>query len=149
MRSIDRHSGWLATALLCMIALAMLGCSRDGPKIVRISGRVTRGGRPVADLKVNFVPASGRPSWGFTDPDGRYTLHYTRDQDGACVGKHKVFVKYSPRPSDPGEEMKMLAGGFRTSPDIRAIEKRYGSQETTPLEFDIQEDRDDLDLALD
>ena len=149
MGSLGRRNKWVAMILLCMTAVVMLGCRRDGPKIVRVSGRVTRGGRPVANLKVNFIPASGRPSWGFTDPDGRYTLHYTRDRDGACVGKHKVFVKYSPRPSDPGEEMKMLAGGFKIPPDIKAIEQKYGNQETTPLEFDIQEDRDDLDLAFD
>ena len=149
MQSISKRNCCVLTALLAMITVGVLGCRQEGPKIVSVSGRVTRGGRPVKDLKVTFMPESGRPSWGYTDPDGRYTLHFSREQDGACVGKHKVFVKYDPRPSDPGEQMKWLEGGFKAPPDMKAIDQKYGNPETTPLEFDIQEDRDDLDLKLD
>ena len=149
MQSISKRNSCVATVLLAMITVAVLGCGQEGPKVVKVSGRVTRGGRPVKDLKVTFMPETGRPSWGYTDPDGRYTLHYTRDQDGACVGKHKVFVLYDPRPSDPDEEEEWALRGTPMSPDMKAVEDKYGSEETTPLEFDIQDDRDDLDLKLD
>ncbi len=148
MQSIGKRDCCVLMVLVSMIAVAVLGCGQKGPKIVSISGRATRGGRPVKDLKVTFMPDNGRPSWGFTDPDGRYTLHYTRDQDGACVGKHKVFVNYSPRPSDPDQEEKMSAGRFAVPADMQAINQKYGDLETTPLEFDIQEDQV-IDLKLD
>jgi hypothetical protein len=148
MQGISKRNSCVATVLFAMIAAAVLGCGQEGPKIVNVSGRATRGGRPVKDLKVTFMPESGRPSWGYTDPDGRYTLHYTRGRDGACVGKHRVFVKYDPRPSDPDEQEEWLAGGLKIPPDMKAIDKKYGDPETTPLEFDIQEDQV-IDLKLD
>ena len=134
--------------LASLVAVGIAGCGDRGPKVVKISGTVTRGGQPVKDLKLNFIPEKGRTSWGFTDPQGHYTLHYTRDQDGACVGKHKVFVRYEPRPSDPGAEVEMMEGRFEIPPDVKAIEEKYGDEATTPLEFDIQKSQT-IDLKLD
>jgi len=127
--------------LVSLLAVAVAGCGDRGPTVVKISGTVTRGGQPVKDLSINFIPEKGRTSWGFSDPEGHYTLHYTRDQDGACVGKHKVYVQYEPRPSDPGEEIEMMEGRFEIPPDVKAIVEKYGDLETTPLEFDIQKSR--------
>lgn len=148
MQTTPNRKSCLLTVSAAVLVLAIIGCGETGPKIVNVSGRVTRGGRPVKDLKVNFVPDTGRPSWGFTDPDGRYVLHYTRQEDGACVGKHKVFVKYDPRPTDPNQEMEMIAGRFAIPADMKAINQKYGDLETTPLEFDVQDDQI-IDLKLD
>ena len=134
--------------LVSLLAVAVAGCGDRGPTVVKISGTVTRGGQPVKDLSINFIPEKGRTSWGFSDPEGHYTLHYTRDQDGACVGKHKVFVSYDPRPSDPGEEFEMMEGRFEIPADIKAIEEKYGDEATTPLEFDIRKSQT-IDLQLD
>lgn len=130
-----------------LVLLALSGCGSDGPEIVSVSGTVTRGGNPVKNLTINFVPEGGRPSWATTAADGSYTLHYTRDQDGACVGKHKVWVTYDPPPADPGAEMARIEGHFDMPPDIQAILEKYG-KDTSPLEFDIQESQT-IDLKLD
>jgi hypothetical protein len=55
--------------------LASAGCGDpDAPEIARVTGTVTRGGKPVPNLVVNFMPAEGRPSWGITDDRGRYVV---------------------------------------------------------------------------
>lgn len=136
---------WAVLASLSIAALA--GCGGGGPKIVKISGTVTRGGSPVKDLTLNFIPEAGRPSWATTGPDGRYTLHYSRGRDGACVGKHKVWVTYDPPPADPAAEQARFEGRFDMPPDIKAILQKYG-KDSSPLEFDIQETRE-IDLKLD
>lgn len=148
MKALTLRSQLVLPVLVSLLAVAITGCGGGGPKVVEISGTVTRGGKPLKDFMINFQPQPGRPSWGLTDSEGRYTLHYTRDQDGACVGKHKVYVQYDPRPSDPGEEMEMIEGRFEIPPDVKAIVEKYGDLETTPLEFDIQESQT-IDLKLD
>lgn len=148
MKAITLRSRLFLTVLASLLAVAITGCGGGGPKVVEISGTVTRGGKPLKDFTLNFHPENGRTSWGVTDSEGRYTLHYTRDQDGACVGKHKVIVEYTPRPSDPGEEFEMMEGRFEIPPDVKAIEEKYGDLETTPLEFDIQKSQT-IDLELD
>ena len=125
----------------------MAGCGQNGPRVVRISGTVTRGGKPVANLHLNFLPDHGRPSWGVTDEAGRYTLHYDRSQDGAVTGTHTVFVAFRPR--DPGEEMAMQQGKIKMPQDLRAILAKYGKQETTPLKIKITEDGQVVNIPLD
>lgn len=134
----------VVTALLALATVA--GCGTRGPKIVKVYGTVTRGGQPVKDLTVHFVPERGRPSWGFTDPQGRYTLHYSRDVDGAVVGRHRVFVKYEPH--DPQTQYAIFQGRFEYPPDLKAIEEKYGNPETTPLVFELQ-DSQEINLKLD
>ncbi len=146
MKGKARRGGLRSIFSASVLAVVVAGCGGDGPKVVKITGTVTRGGQPVKDLVVNFVPETGRPSWGFTDPQGQYTLHYTKDQDGAVLGKHRVFVKYDPR--DPEINLAITEGRFQYPPDIRAIEQKYGNLETTPLEFDVQKAQV-IDLELD
>src|SRR5437588_12261353 len=96
---------WRSTSCCLLFLLCSLGfvpgCGPSGPQIMRVSGTVTRGGKPVEKLVVNFWPDHGRPSWGLTDREGRYTLHYDRDRDGAVPGLHKVWVQN--KPGTPGE----------------------------------------------
>jgi len=130
---------------VALAVVAVAGCSQ-GPDVVHISGTVTRGGEPVPNLIVNFQPEQGRPSWGFTDPQGHYTLHYTQDKDGAVVGHHRVYVNFQPR--DPEVQFAITQGTYGYPPGIKEIEQKYGDPETTPLEFDIQESRE-INLQLD
>jgi hypothetical protein len=84
--------GALCAALLVFAA----GCGEA--RIVPVSGRVTLGGRPVANAMVIFQPFSkernpGPGSQGKTDGDGRFTLQLmTGARKGALVGPHKVSI---------------------------------------------------------
>jgi hypothetical protein len=92
-----------------------------------------------------FHPEVGRPSWGFTDDKGHFTLEYTRDQDGALLGKHKVTVRAKP-PASAEEE---FSGRSSAPPDIAALRQKFGDAATTPLEVEIQKAVSDLEVKLD
>src|SRR5262245_33842470 len=115
-----------ACLFLIPVCVAMLaGCSNDGPTIVPVSGVVTRNGKPVPNVEVYFMPAHGRNSVGTADDQGRFTLGYTPDQDGAVVGEHTVFVAYNPA---------MTTGTRQATPaDLKPILDKYGSKEVSPI----------------
>src|SRR5579864_8836883 len=86
-----------------LLLLGLLpGCARDDHRVVHVTGVATHGGRPVANLFINFYPDYGRPSWAVSDSRGRFTLQYEKGQPGAVVGTHRVFVTFKPR--NPDEE---------------------------------------------
>jgi hypothetical protein len=136
-----RHS------LIVLVVCLMSGCGGGGPTVVPVSGVVMRDGKPVAHLHINFMPDAGRPSWGYSDEQGQFTLEYDREHKGAEVGKHKVFVKF--RPASPKEEMELLAGRRKYHPDQKAIEQKYGQLDSTPLEIEIKSSGQNVTLQLD
>lgn len=79
---------------------AAAGCSGDdGLPYGPVSGTVTVGGAPAADVFVTFSPESdslepGPGSSAFTDAEGRYSLAITSGtpRNGAIVGPHDVRI---------------------------------------------------------
>ena len=143
----SRSPRWSARALPAAAILLLLGggCGPAGPKVVPISGTATRGGQPVAGIELTFHPETGRPSWANTDGEGRFTLSYSRDRNGAVLGRHRVTVR-GQQPSSPEEE---LAGKIKHPPEVRAIVGRYGDVKETPLVIEITRGRSDLVVPLD
>jgi hypothetical protein len=135
---------FLVSALLALLAL---GCGGGGPRVVNVTGTVTRGGKPVEKLFLNFVPDNGRPSWGVTDAEGHYSLHYDRERDGAIVGSHRVWVQV--RPTSPTEEAALARGTLKIHPEIQQILSKYGKPNTSPLVVEVTGDNAVIDLALD
>jgi len=86
-----RYICWLAAIVL------VAGCSKSGPDLAPVSGRVTLDGQPVENADVTFQPEGSKsPSFGRTDKDGNYTLGYKKGVVGALVGKHAVQISTSP-----------------------------------------------------
>lgn len=123
------------------------GCGKDGPRVVKVTGTVTRAGKPVDKLMVNFYPDAGRPSWGITDKDGHYTLNYERGRDGAITGAHRVWVKV--QATTAKEEAAIASGAVSLHPQMSAILSKYGNEKTTPLRVEVKDDDQVIDLALD
>ena len=81
--------------LLAVPLLLAVGCSGPGFDFVPVSGRVTKNGQPLANVRVTFQPEGENPgpgSAGTTDADGRYTLvvssqQYQGDGAGALVAR--------------------------------------------------------------
>jgi hypothetical protein len=72
------------------------GCSRSGPEIAPVSGRVTLAGKPLEKADVVFQPESGKPpASGRTDADGHYELAYKRGVMGGPVGQNLVQIAVS------------------------------------------------------
>ena len=137
---------WTVLALVCL-SLCIPGCGSSGPRVVKVTGTVTRGGKPAERLVVNFEPQHGRPSWGVTDKDGRYSLNYEPGRDGAITGTHKVWVEI--RPASPKEEADLRNGVLQLHPEIKSILKKYGNFETTPLRVEVNQNNRVIDLQLD
>ena len=76
---------WLALAL---------GCGSGGPNVAPVEGKVTFGGKPLADATIRFEPAEGvlPPSVGKTDEEGKYELYYNKDVMGATIGEQIVRI---------------------------------------------------------
>ena len=97
----------LPLAALPLLAL-VAGCGGDGPTIVKVTGRLTYKGQPVTNAILQFQPEYGRQSWAQTDAEGRFKINYDRQQDGAVIGKHKVWVEI--RPTTPAEQEAAMLG---------------------------------------
>jgi hypothetical protein len=84
------------TALVASFGLSILvaGCG-GGPEVAEVEGKLTRGGAPLKNVRVEFWPASDGPkSTGVTDDQGRYTLKTEDGRTvGALVGAHTVVLK--------------------------------------------------------
>lgn len=138
------------TALGLLAALLLGGCKGEGPEIVPVSGTVTHLGKPVPNLKIYFVPTTGRPSWGHSNAEGKFTLDYDEDHDGALVDTHTVWVLFEPHPSSPQEEMQWQARGGPAKPaGLNEILAKYGNGETSPKKVEITAAVSDLKLELD
>lgn len=79
----------------CLVFLGVLlffvGCGREGPERVRISGTVTFGGEPVEKGRIYFFPAGDTmaPMSGSHIAGGRYVAEH---KGGVPVGTHRVEI---------------------------------------------------------
>ncbi len=132
-------------SVLLSVLVSIAGCGDpDAPEIGRVTGTVTRGGQPVPNVTLNFMPDVGRPSWGITDSEGFYELEYNADYKGAKVDHHKVYVVFNPTSIDGS------GGGGSLSPEEQqAVREKYGNEEVSPLEFDVVGGTQIIDIQLD
>lgn len=96
---IFRFTSFLRRTELLLTVFAVVsilsGCSptpEDQPEIGFVTGIVALDGEPVPGAVIDFAPASGRPSSGITDEEGRYELAYNPTTKGAKIGKHTVRI---------------------------------------------------------
>jgi hypothetical protein len=113
--------------LSCLVlAIVVAGCSRSGPEVAPVSGRVTVDGQPMENVNVVFQPEDSRsPSSAQTDKDGHYTLGYKRGIQGALVGWHAVGISVS-------------AEVVRNAPHIKNTQlRREVKSENNEFNFDV------------
>src|SRR6478672_12898555 len=100
MRRSRIAAGAGCIAVFAMLVLAC-GCSRRPANVVRVKGKVTLGGQPLASAIVTFSPVSeGSSSRGFTDANGEYVLNHSPGVDGAAIGEYNVWIT-THRDGDP------------------------------------------------
>src|SRR5262245_27835102 len=102
-RSISR------VVLLCGLlvpAAAGGGCQRGSMwNLAPVEGTVTKGGRPLADIRVVFwadveAGTQGPGTFGVTDAAGHYTLRTHAGDAGAAVGRYRVCLHVPQRGED-------------------------------------------------
>ncbi|MDR1962403.1 MAG: hypothetical protein LBQ50_01330 [Planctomycetaceae bacterium] len=78
--------------LLLVFCCTLIGCD-SSPNTASVSGVVTIDGEPVKGVHLKFAPKSGeRPSVGYTNEKGIYTLLFTQDKKGCIPGEHIVTI---------------------------------------------------------
>ena len=86
--------------VLLGVAIAFCGCGQSSHSLAKVTGRVTKAGKPVAGASIAYQPMAssaktnaGPGSFGVTNDDGVYTLKTIRgEQEGAVVGRHRITV---------------------------------------------------------
>jgi hypothetical protein len=79
-------------SLLCLLCL--VGCAGEsGPRTVEASGIVTLDGNPVPKAQVTFIDSkASNPAVAMTDDQGRFSLKYNGEKNGAIPGDYQVQV---------------------------------------------------------
>ena len=81
--------------LIALAALSGCGDEQDRVSLVRVTGTITRNGKPLANAKVSFMPDAGNkvstPSVDETGPEGNYMLRF-KGRTGVASGKYKVMI---------------------------------------------------------
>lgn len=86
----------VAGAGILFAAIVSAGCGSK-VKLVPAEGVLKIGGKPAANIAVQFLPdvtqgAKGPTSYGTTDAEGRFRLKTYDGQDGAVPGPHTVIL---------------------------------------------------------
>ena len=149
--------------ILALVLLAGCGGS-DGPALYPVTGRLSKGGQPLAGVNVNFTPESGPASAGRTNEEGKFVLNAQSGKAGAVAGKHKVFLVDSSAsalsgPVDMSNDsvreamMQQRSGGTGKRGEMKTTKSEkfpadYGSAQSTPFEFTVEEKSNEFDLAI-
>ena len=135
-------------AVPLVVSLLLAGCGGSGEKLAPVRGTVTLDGSPLADALVEFElepgenvyeRKSGSSSRGRTDANGRYTLQYTHEKEGALIGKHVVRITTRSMTVDAeGKEVSVperLPPRFNTASELTAEVESGSNQIDFPLEL--------------
>jgi hypothetical protein len=131
---------WLAAVALF---LAASGCG--GPRLVKVTGKLTFKGQPVPNTRVFFTPdeEGQRGSSGVTDDEGRFTLKNSRTTDGALRGQHTVYLRY-----EPTAEEELGTSPAKVSRDVKEILGKYARGKSSDLHYDITSDGQFVEIDL-
>ncbi|QDV21021.1 Bacterial Ig-like domain (group 1) [Gimesia panareensis] len=129
------------TGFVFAVCTLLAGCAptpEDQPDIASVKGLVVMDGEPVEGAVVTFAPASGRPSTGITDSQGKFELAYNPENKGAKIGKHTVRIstqRYVENADGTTTEMK------------ETIPAKYNTESTLTVE--VKAGENDFPFALD
>ena len=134
---------WVTPLLL----VALAGCG-GGPSLVTVTGTLTHKGKPVPNAQINFTSVKGRPSQGFTDEEGHFTLEFARGQDGVLPGKHIVSLRPQPTRPTTRKEQEAAVKGKRPpmSGDMESFFEKYSAKNS---KYEVVIDKNSTDLKID
>jgi len=131
--------------LIALAGLTGFSCSPSGPKMVKVSGRVTYQGKPVPQGTVSFqsTQPDRRNATGEIDANGYYTLQTEQPGDGAEEGAYSVTVSardnpildYIPKTPPP---IKFLAPAKYEKPETSGIVQTVSRNNST-INLDLKD----------
>lgn len=131
-----------AVVMVAVAFLAGTGCSRSGPALARVTGRVSLDDAALPGGTICFIPdgskgTSGRMATAAIGPDGRFTMESFKTADGAIVGFHRVSVEsWETPPVPPQTDPNALP----PPPPLRRsrIPVRYNDHATSGLTAEVK-----------
>jgi hypothetical protein len=136
----------LSIAILSILAA---GCGSSGPTTHPVVGKVTIGGQPATDLRVDFYPVepANQMASGTVGPDGSYTL-FTGGigKQGAMAGKYKVVLASTAATTDTSYMDSGSSGP--PAPKEDAVPKEYTDAATTPKEVEVTAGSNTIDIQI-
>ncbi len=130
------------TNIFLAAILLMVGCGKTPAELVPVSGVVTIGGKPAANIMVRFMPDvmkdnSGPSSSAITNEQGEFTLVADDQRPGAVAGNHVVtFVDMDEERPAQGEELSKpprLDSAFTTAAGGKRVTVVAGQSVTLDL----------------
>lgn len=132
---------WRASLGLAVLFLAA-GCGGgldDAPTTYPVTGTVTDGGKPLADVKVDLVPIEdGIPSSGYTDAEGKFTISRHTGEAGAIPGNYKVVLSEKNAQMDASAYSNPGAGPPK--PADSKIPEKWRDKVTSPQIVEVKEE---------
>jgi hypothetical protein len=156
-----------AILLTILTSVCLTGCGESGPELASVSGKLTKGGQPLASVSVTFSPSAGGPSSAAqTDAEGRFVLVSQSGKAGAVLGEHKVTLQHvetsGSDSADPMARMKAMMdarGGSGQNQGGRSsaaptyeksdvVPEEYTSATKTPLKYTVSSGSNEFDIPL-
>ncbi len=152
MMGRSRQNASRLTLLLSAILLA--GCGGgpdDAPTVYKVTGKVTKGGKPLADITVSFVPleGAGLPSSGTTNSEGVYTLKRHTGEEGAIPGSYRVVLTSSQGGAEQAEASYAEPQAGPPQEKDSVIPKKWQASETSPKTVEVKEEDNVIDIDID
>lgn len=131
------------------------GCSR-GPKIGKVNGKVTCGGKPVPHGTITFYPEKGRAALGEIGPDGSFKLTTNTDGDGAIVGNHRVTI-HATKVGGGSIEIRSIEDESKLAKSEQIlipgkvewlVPEKYSREESSPLTASVHEGSNTIDFEI-
>ena len=129
-------AAWRVTAALTIVvALVAVGCSKGGPKLQKVTGKLLVDGQPAPGANLLFFTPGQKgglvPSAN-TGPDGSFEI-YTNSKPGVMTGNYNVTVVW-PDPAKVEEALKDRSGKS-DPPDL--LGGKYSIPDSSPLKAEI------------
>ncbi len=141
--------------LVLLSIVAVAGCGEDEkgqPTLHPVTGKLTRGGQPVANVQITFVPATreGRGASGITDASGLYKMVSLNAGEGVPAGQYKVILAQSGAADASTIDRSRYTSGQDPSKAeaTEAFPKEYGSEETTPKTVEVKTGPNEINIEL-
>jgi hypothetical protein len=151
---------FVMVAGMALAASAGSGCSdEEGSfKLIKVTGTVTKNGKPLADAKVSFIPDAGNknstPGIDLTGTEGNYLLLF-KGRTGVSPGKYKVIIT-PPLDLPPAlkglPEFENQPGMLRVAQEAANLGKKKTAEvkkEATKTEFDREVEDQSSGVMLD
>ncbi len=130
-------SGSAARRLFLVLAVLVGSIGCNSSNLVSVKGKVTYNDKPVTSGTISFIADDKPAAYGELQPDGTYTLHTDKPNDGATPGKYKVIVVAM-------QDQAGLLPEQRSPLPAPTVPIKYTSLVTTDLTAEVEKGKDNM-----